>query len=252
MDHNSQYSYYKSMSPEQKLEQFNRYNTIYQTPKVLIRPYNPIDELQDIHPDIERFYYDYIPFESYVFDEVHKDTYLTSDGTFDEFQQKFVTDRYPDKGFTPHGWLEKITGMNKKEHQRFHEAFYPDCNEEACESIRIQKERICKNESSEKSCENNDNLNQLKKKHDSFMNCHNIRIIESFSNCKTKSSDKPIQFRSNAMNHTSQKNQQLRSAAKCVDIYVDKVHKSLPKMVPPKYKKYRKSIRRIRTISPKK
>lgn len=272
MDTDILYNHYVDLSYEEKMELTQRYINSYQTPVVQLHQYSVDDELQEINPNSDFFQSDYIPFESFVFDETHKDSHKYIDKPYHILKRDFVTDRYPNKGFTPNGWRNKILEMNKKLKQPFYKAFYPNYNREACREIKTEKQKVCKIDNDIESCKKDDKVDILKEKHDKFMDCHNIRMIESFSNCKTEPLSQtkspvdmtkielveyikeriygyiPINFRRNAMNHTAQKNQNLRAAAKCVDLYVDKIKNKQPHNVPVNYKseKYRRTIRRIR------
>lgn len=53
------------------------------------------------HPDLYRYIdTDWIEFDSYLVDEVVPD-YKENEDKFDNMKRNFVSDRYPDIGFTP-------------------------------------------------------------------------------------------------------------------------------------------------------
>lgn len=129
---------------------------------------------------------------------------------------------------------EKLIGINPRDFE-YADAFQPRYNEQACKRIQDHKDAICKTKSPVK-CFKTDRPDQLVEKHNNLMSCRNIRMVESFSNCKSRD-----WFRSNGIGHVSQTNQLLRSASECVDYYVKKYDRASR---PVGYIKDRKTVRR--------
>lgn len=205
------------------------------------------------HPDLERFRANRINLINYDADELDiDDDYSEWDEKkieleLSERRRKFTTDIYPDEGFTPDGWLRKQNYIDKSEkNSEFMNAFMPEYDEDACKAIQAQKDKYCKDEEdkpkkSPTACKQTDDGETLKKKHDHLMLCRNIRLIETFSHCKT--GDK--WFKSKAANHMSQLNELARSAIKCVDYYRNK--QPFDQRIDYKPKKKRRTIpRRIK------
>jgi hypothetical protein len=187
------------------------------------------------HPDLERFRANRIDLINYDVDE------LELDQEYDDLDEKqkeyklneqmdsFTTDRYPDEDFTPDGWLRKQNYIDKSENSEFMNAFMPEYNEEACKAIQALKKNCKKDrktniDHSPKACRKNDSKETLKDKHDHLMLCRNIRLIETFSHCKT--GDK--WFKSKEIDHMSQLNKLARGASNCVDYFVDKKRQDQP------------------------
>jgi hypothetical protein len=131
-------------------------------------------------------------------------------------------DDYPeDDKFTPTGWRKKMIGIDNTVWSEYVDAFQPDYNEAACDRIQQVKYIECKTGDKKPiACKPDDSRQVLKDKHDRIMLCRNLRTIESFSNCRNKKYDRWI--KSNPINHTSQTNSLARSAAKCVDYFIDR------------------------------
>ncbi len=182
------------------------------------------------HPDRARFFQDYIPFTKYRADELVLDYGEQDEAKLAEARRKFVTDTYPDRDFTPNGWLQKQLGIHRNSQEEFANAFQIDYNPSACRRIQRAKAKYCKgitqkkdandtddsedeeldveedvkeDEKEEKKdnrmkCIETDEPDILKKNHDRLMKCRNLRAIESFSNCKNIKHNRWIQ--SNSIN----------------------------------------------------
>lgn len=181
-----------------------------------------------IHPERNRFIEKWIYFTPYNKNQLeldYEDEVEDEKAAEEELQKardKFVIDDYPeDEKFTPMGWTKKMIGIDNSVWSEYVDAFQPDYNEVACDKIQEIKRKKCKAEDKKPiACKPDDTREVLKEKHDRNMICRNIRAIESFSNCRNKKYKRWI--KSNAINHTSQTNSLARSAAKCVDYYIDR------------------------------
>ena len=179
------------------------------------------------HSDRVRFLRNKIHFVNYYPEE------LDIDQDYSDWDEKYIErelakrrknfryDNYPDEDFTPTDWSTKQNYIDKTENPEFMNAFMPEYNEEACKAIHAEKDKQCKDDTNpSNACNKDDDKETLKKKHDHLMLCRNLRMIETFSHCKSKSGNRWIKDR--AIDHTSQLNNLMRSAGKCVDYYVDR------------------------------